>query len=157
MEVPSHVDKMELTISLASIADLPILAAINSQAYAPDIIMRFCLTRWPDEANSVLVFTSRVQERLLDPDTQVFKAVDRATGEITGCVSLTLKAAEEKPTFKPIAAGVEAGPDFLNMEFLAALDKTMNALEEPARGTRHYRRDDLNPRLPCGCLADWLV
>jgi hypothetical protein len=39
---------MEVTITLASIADLPILAALNLQAYGPEISMRFGFVRWPD-------------------------------------------------------------------------------------------------------------
>ena len=134
-------EKMEITITRATISDLPVLADINRLAYLPETTAQFAFTNWPDEADMLEFFTGRVHERLNDADTQVFKAVEIATGKILGFVCWTLERGNEGlqlQGFGEAAASHQSPPPFLNMKFIMASGADIESLKSLMKGSRHY-------------------
>lgn len=138
---------VEIKLEVASLDDLPSLAEINRQAYTPELSAQIAFTRWPDVENMRIFFTARVRERLLDTGTQVFKAVDVLTGNITGFVCWTLETGEEeKPGVgesmgkkpDPTQHAIQQIPDFLNMEFVMASGAEIEQLMQLMKGRKHY-------------------
>jgi len=138
---------MEVTLSLATTDDLPVLSEINRLAYTPETMAQIAFVNWPDEQNMRIFFTARVKERLVHPNTQVFKAVDTATGEITGFACWTLEEGdEEKPGFgepvqqapNPTSADIQQVPGFLNMEFVMTSGAEIGSLKNLMKGSKHY-------------------
>jgi hypothetical protein len=137
---------MEVTLTRASIDDLPRLAEINRLAYTPETIAQFAFINWPDEVNMRVFSTERVKQRLIHPDTQVFKAVDRATAEIVGFVCWTLEESDQekldsvKSRPDPTSAAIQQIPSFLNMDFVVTTGAEIEGLKELMKEGKHYCR-----------------
>jgi len=143
---------VQITLQNASLVDLPVLAEINRQAYMPELTAQIAFTHWPDNENMRVFFTARVKERMLNVNTQVFKAVDTVTGTIAGFVCWTLETGEEeKPGFDepglgepenskqdPTQYAIQQIPDFLNLDFVLTSGAEIEKLKQLMVGHKHY-------------------
>ena len=153
-------DNMDITLIRADATDLPVLAEINRLAYLPETIAQFAFTNWPDEANMLDFFTARVKDRLHDPDTQVFKAVEAATGRIAGFMCWTLEPENEGkpgsgvPVPTPTSNAAQQMPAGLNMEFIMTTGAEIETLRNHMKGTTHYCESSYkraSPRIADSC------
>src|ERR1700712_3357949 len=87
-------EKMEVSLSHAKTIDLPALAEINRLAYMQETISMIAFKNWPAETNMFNFFQSRIQHRMENPNTQIFKATTQ-TGEIVGFICWTLEHEKE--------------------------------------------------------------
>ncbi|KAJ8070663.1 hypothetical protein OCU04_001034 [Sclerotinia nivalis] len=138
---------MEITLQNASLDDLPVLAEINRQAFMPELSAQIAFKNWPDVENMRVFFAARLRERLINTDTKVFKAVDVATGIITGFVCLTLEIGDEESSgsVKPADAkknptqhAIEQIPDFLDLEFVMSSGAEIELMKKRMGGSKHY-------------------
>ena len=136
---------MEIKIQNAALDDLPVLAEINRLAYTPETTAQIAFAHWPDEENMRVFFAARVKEKMLNADTQIFKAVDVATGTITGFVCWTLETGdEEKPGFgepadqNATSHAIQQVPDFLNLDFVMTSGAQIETLKQLMKGSKHY-------------------
>ena len=135
---------MELTLSRATIDDLPDLAEINRLSYLPETTAQFAFIDWPAEENMRSFFSIRIKDRLDHLGTQVFKAAIPVTQEIVGFVCWTLEQANEdnsemtKPVPTPTAVAVHQIPPGLNMEFVKTNAAEMEKMNGHRKGMKHY-------------------
>jgi hypothetical protein len=94
---------MDVTISPADIKDLPALVEVNFLAYYPEVITRFTFTTWPNDEAMRTAFTGRISDRLSNPNSSIFKAVDVTTGDMVGCVRLTLETEKTSRVLQAIS------------------------------------------------------
>jgi hypothetical protein len=137
-------DNVEIVLSPADIADLPILAEINRLSYLRETSIQIAFPNWPDEVNMFNIFMERVKERLHNPDTQVFKAVVVATGETVGFVCLTLEQ-ENRNDFElpdsvptPSMNAIRQMPAGLNLKFVMTRTAEVESLKNHMTGVKHY-------------------
>ncbi|KAH8892583.1 acyl-CoA N-acyltransferase [Thozetella sp. PMI_491] len=132
------------TITVASREDLPALAEINRAAYSRETISRFGWKNWPDEKNMLAFLTSRIAQRLDQPRSKIFKASDPDSGNIYGFVIFTLEnapaAAEsvKQPVVDVSATAAQNLSEFMNMDFLAYMQKEMGKLRSDLMEEQHY-------------------
>ncbi len=135
---------MEIAINRAIPTDLPVLAEMNRLAYLRETVAQFAFTKWPDQPNMLNFFTARVEEQLHRPATQIFKAVEAATGEIVGFVCWTLEHADEdKPGFgepvpTPTTIAIHQMPIGLDMGFVKTTGAEIESLKNHMKGMKHY-------------------
>lgn len=135
---------MELTIQRAMLDDLPVLAELNRLTYLRETITQFAFTNWPDEDNMRNFFMARLGFRMKDADTEMFKAVDSATGEVVGFIGWTLEHGTEdrpslgEPVLDPSAMAISDMPTFLNMKFVMETGAVMEALNRQMKKRRSY-------------------
>jgi len=88
--------------------------------------------------------TARVEDRSQLSDTQVFKAVEAALGDIVGFVCLTLEHGnEDKPGFgvlvpTPTATATHQMPPGLNISFIMTTGAGVESLKSHMKGMKHY-------------------
>jgi hypothetical protein len=137
-------DNVEIVLSHADIADLPILAEINRLSYLRETNIQIAFPNWPDEVNMFNIFMERIKERLHNPDTQVFKAVVVATGETVGFVCLTLEQ-ENRDDFElpvsvptPSMNAIRQMPAGINLKFVMTRTAEVESLKNHMTGVKHY-------------------
>ncbi|KAH8901245.1 acyl-CoA N-acyltransferase [Thozetella sp. PMI_491] len=132
-----------LTIRVATRDDLPALAKINAAAYARETIAMFAFKKWPDDENMTAFFASRIGDRLDQPESQVFAAVQPDSDKMYGFVCFTLKDgpdsdSDAKPAADPTGAAMQKLGQTLNLEFIGESRKQMQVLKDGIKGEKHY-------------------
>lgn len=139
---------MGLSIAQAGLEDLPALAEINRAAYYQETIAQFAFKNWPDKANMFDFFKARLAERFSHANSQIFKAIDTATGFISGFICLTLEGAgkepvgvaaqEPAPDLTPTAKMMQQIPPYFNQEFVVKTGAEVEQLKSLMNGEEHY-------------------
>lgn len=128
---------MSITITLATPADLPVIAAINLAAYSEELAFRFAHKNWRDTTALLPFFTARLAIRLGSATSQVFKAVDIASQEVLGFICWTRESGEGA-TVVPTAQMMERIPQSMNKDFVVESGKVIEEMMEHMRGEQHY-------------------
>ncbi|KAH9905748.1 acyl-CoA N-acyltransferase [Xylariomycetidae sp. FL2044] len=129
---------MDITITRATVDDVPAMAEINRQAYSQELPHRFAFNKTADDQFMVRFFTGRIASRLDDPQTEIFKAVDTATGQIMGFACWTRELAEGAAP-PPTGKVLQSMPtSYMNMDFIMATGAQMEQLSKCMKGEEHY-------------------
>jgi hypothetical protein len=118
---------MVITITPATLDDLPTLAEINRAAYSDELASRFAHKNWRDATSMLHFYSTRLSIRLRSPTTQIFKAVDASSQQTLGFICWTLEEAGGEAV-APTTQVVAQTPSALNMDFVVAAMKVMNPL-----------------------------
>ncbi|MCJ1324659.1 hypothetical protein MMC10_001321 [Thelotrema lepadinum] len=142
MQDSMHLAGVEITV--ATLDDLPSLAEINRLAFMRECTAQIVFPSWPDENNMRKLFIASLQDELLNPHTQIFKAVETTTGEMLGFIGLTLEQGQEDKSeseeSKPdsLAESMKEMAPSLNMPFIMAMGAASTALKHHRAGTEHH-------------------
>ncbi|KAI1178247.1 acyl-CoA N-acyltransferase [Nemania sp. FL0916] len=131
---------MSISIAPAQRDDLSAIAEINRRAYGEELVTRFAFTQEPDSKTMHEFFKARIASRFDDARTAIFKATDDATGEVLGFACWTLEAVDEAvppPTGK-LVQDRDSAPRFMDLEFVMAAGKVVEALGRHRKAETHY-------------------
>ncbi|KAH7309812.1 acyl-CoA N-acyltransferase [Stachybotrys elegans] len=129
---------MVIRISLAGPEDLAALAEVNRSAYSMELPSRFAHQNWADPSYMFSFFMGRLEARLDDKGTQVFKACDATTGTIVGFACWTHEAATSQVNQTPTSTMLQKMPPTVNIEFLKTVGTEIEQLREYMKGEDHY-------------------
>ena len=140
---------MEITISRATLIDLPRLAEVNRLAYMHETATMVAFTNWPAEKEMHCFFLNSLRNIMQGPNNHFFKATSAASGEIVGFASLMLvegSAAGYKqapttlplPLESPLKTENEKEPAGLNVDFMNEANREIRRLKGYMKGRKHY-------------------
>ena len=119
----------ENKIVTATPDDLPSLTEINLLAFMRECTAQIAFPGWPEQGIMQKFIMAGLQDDLLNPHTQVFKAVEASTDEILGFLCLKLEQSHEDESYKvesePNASAktLEEMAPSLNMPFVMAMEE----------------------------------
>ena len=134
----------ETKIVTATPDDLSSLTEINLLAFMRECTAQIAFPGWPEKGIMQKFIMSGLQDDLLNPHTQVFKAVQVSTHEILGFVCLELERSHENeskseaPEPDASAKTIEEMAPSLNMPFVMAMEEASKSLKSHKAGTKHY-------------------
>jgi len=126
-------------LAQATEEDIQACAEVVTQSYLPEAICPFLFTDWPNSTAAFSFFYERLQKKILDPNSEIFKLTSAASGQVVGCVCMTLSTGEEVEGRNPIDLDSSAGPPSgINLEFAARTVVKLDKIEKLMAGKKHY-------------------
>ena len=132
---------MEITISRATLADLPRLAEVNRLAYMHETATKVAFTKWPAEKEMYQFLLNNLRIIMQGPKNHFFKATSAASGEILGFASAMLVEGaedEQAPAPDPIKAASETELSGLNVDFMNQAAREIQRLKGYMKGQKYY-------------------
>ncbi|KAI0514691.1 acyl-CoA N-acyltransferase [Xylaria bambusicola] len=129
---------MAVTIALANREDLPALAEINRSAYSQELPSRFADKNWTDVNYMLNFFKGRLAARFNHVGTQVFKAIDPASGNIVGFACWTHEIAGDEVDQTPTGTMVQKMSSSVKVEFMRTVGAEIEQLREHMKGEERY-------------------
>jgi hypothetical protein len=126
-------------LAQATEEDVQACAEVVTQAYLLEAICPFFFTDWPNSTAMFPFFHERLQKKFLDPNSEIFKLTSTASGQVVGCVCMTLSTGDEVEGRNPIDLDSSAGPPSgINLEFAARTMVKLDRIEKLMTGKKHY-------------------
>lgn len=139
-----------VSITNASLDDLPFLADINRSAYFRETIAQFAFRDWPECKDDMLsFFKARLTERFAHSNTQIFKASESVSGTILGFICLSTEGSDESEVRDAMAQTPQAGltptarimhqiPSYFNHDFVIKTGAEVEGMRKALMGGQKH-------------------
>jgi hypothetical protein len=122
-------------------SDIPLLAPVLAASHVSETIMSFFFPDWPSTETIVQYMTARLEGKMAEPNSEIYKAVDESTGQILGMVIMTLQDSKEAPERKLAnPGGGFKVPTGFNYAFAGDLIEGLKKLDGVMARKKHYSK-----------------